>query len=120
MQQQDWRDALSNLAGQFSGDDAVDAATSVSEQTSESDSRQTSAIHIALERKGRGGKTATIIFGFTIDDDSLKQLAAEIKRSLGCGGSARGGEILIQGDRVDDCKKFLSDRGFKSVFDKKS
>lgn len=111
MPQQDWRDALSSLAGQLPGNDTVDDAISNSDILPES--KQTSPIHIALERKGRAGKTATIIFGFTIDDDSLKELAAEIKRSLGCGGSARGGEILIQGDRVNDCRKFLSDRGYK-------
>lgn len=113
MQQQDWRDALSNLAGQLPDNDTADAALAASDNASESGHGQNSPIHIALERKGRGGKTATIIFGFTIDDDSLKELAAEIKRALGCGGSARGGEILIQGDRVNDCKKLLSDRGYK-------
>ncbi|MDE5553786.1 MAG: translation initiation factor [Muribaculaceae bacterium] len=113
MPHQDWRDALSSLAGQLSGNDSVDAAISDSDSLPESGSKQTSPIHIALERKGRAGKTATIIFGFTIDDESLKGLAAELKRALGCGGSARGGEILIQGDRVTDCRKFLSERGYK-------
>lgn len=113
MQQQDWRDALSNLAGQLPDNDAADVVSPVSDAISGSESVQNASIHIALERKGRGGKTATIIFGFTIDDDALKDLAADIKRSLGCGGSARGGEILIQGDRVIDCKKFLSNRGYK-------
>lgn len=111
MPQQDWRDALSSLAGQLPGNDSIDDAISDSDILPES--KQTAPIHIALERKGRAGKTATIIFGFTIDDNSLKELAAEIKRSLGCGGSARGGEILIQGDRVNDCRKLLSDRGYK-------
>ena len=74
---------------------------------------QKTPVHIFLERKGRGGKTATIICDLTLDDEDLRQLAAELKRSLGCGGSARGGEILIQGDRVAECRRMLAARGYK-------
>ena len=113
MADQDWRDALSSLAVQFSGNDKDCDADSTTDTPAVTESKQTGVLHVALERKGRAGKTATIIFGFTISDDYLKELAAEIKRSLGCGGSVRGGEILLQGDRVNDCKKMLSDRGYK-------
>ena len=53
---------------------------------------------IAFERKGRGGKQATIVTGFVADDEAVKQVASQLKRTLGVGGSARGGEVLIQGD----------------------
>lgn len=71
-------------------------------------------LDIIFERKGRGGKTATIITGFTITDEEIDALAAEIKKRLGTGGSARGGEILIQGDRRNDILKFLNSKGFKA------
>ena len=113
MFQQDWRDALGSLADTFPNNDADGTADANADTDAVLEPSQTTPVHIALERKGRAGKTATILFGFTIPEEDIKELAAEIKRALGCGGSARGGEILIQGDRVAECKKFLSDRGFK-------
>ena len=104
----DWHDALSSLASQFPAGEE-----SAAPEPDPVDAVQKTPVHIFLERKGRGGKTATIICDLTLDDEFLKQLAAELKRSLGCGGSARGGEILIQGDRVADCRRLLSGRGYK-------
>jgi len=71
-------------------------------------------LDILLERKGRGGKQATIITGFACDDDALKQLASKLKSSLGVGGSARGGEILIQGDFRQRVLELLKQMGFKA------
>ena len=64
-----------------------------------------------VDRKGRGGKTATIISGFTLDDEEIAEIAARLKKSLGVGGSARGGEILIQGDRKNDVLNLLRQQG---------
>ncbi len=61
-----------------------------------------------MERKGRGGKTATIIEGFPGTDDELKALATRLKQQLGVGGSARDGEILIQGDCRTRLRELLS------------
>lgn len=71
-------------------------------------------LHVLMERKGRGGKTATIIEGFECDDDELKAVAASLKSRLGTGGSARGGEILIQGDRRAEVKRLLQEMGYKT------
>lgn len=71
------------------------------------------ALHIVMERKGRGGKTATIIEGFECTQEQLKEIAAGLKAKLGTGGSARGGEILIQGDCRDRVKAALIAQGFK-------
>lgn len=106
----DWHDALSSLATHLpKGEDNAPSEN----EAAVASSVQKSPLHIFLERKGRGGKTATIICDFQLDDEALKKMAADIKRTLGCGGSARDGEILIQGDRVTDCRKFLSSRGYK-------
>lgn len=72
--------------------------------------RQT--LHVLLERKGRGGKVATIVEGFTLDDDEVARVASEIKKKLGVGGSSRGGEILIQGDRVKQVAQLLRSMSF--------
>ncbi len=68
---------------------------------------------IAIEKKGRGGKTATIISGFTESHDEIAALAARLKSKLGTGGSARGGEILIQGDRREQVREFLTKAGYR-------
>ena len=52
---------------------------------------QRAPLHIAIEKKGRGGKTATIIEGFTCSEERLKSIASDMKNALGTGGSARGG-----------------------------
>ena len=69
-------------------------------------------IRIRREVKGRGGKTGTVASGFQLDDDRLKQLAAELKRRCGAGGSAKGGEIIIQGDHRETMLAELKKKGF--------
>lgn len=71
-------------------------------------------LDIVLEKKGRGGKIATIVTGFTMSDDEVSALASRMKSSLGTGGSARGGEILIQGDKRDAVLSFLTKQGYKA------
>ena len=71
-------------------------------------------LDIVLEKKGRAGKMATIVTGFIIDDEEISAIAAKLKSRLGTGGSARGGEILIQGDRRNDVLKLLSEMGYKA------
>lgn len=104
----DWKAALQGL-------DLPDG-TDTSAETSaanESGIKETARIEVTMERKGRGGKTATIIAGFTISDDEVAKIAATLKSKLGTGGSARGGEILIQGDRRDDAVRMLKEMGLK-------
>ena len=71
-------------------------------------------IDIILDKKGRNGKKATIVANLTLDDENLKALAAQLKRHCGVGGSARGGEILIQGDKRESVLHFLKEKGFKA------
>ena len=68
---------------------------------------------IAYERKGRGGKEVTIIRGFTVSHEEVSAIASKLKSKLGTGGSARGGEILMQGDRREKVREVLSDMGVK-------
>ncbi len=67
-----------------------------------------------LDKKGRKGKAATIVAGFTLPDDEVEGVARQLKTRLGCGGSARGGEILIQGDKRREVAEALSALGFSS------
>ena len=66
--------------------------------------RQT--LRLWLER-GKGGKEATVIKGFTGPDESLEQLARLLKNKCATGGSAKDGGILVQGDHRDKGLKIL-------------
>ncbi|MDO8941717.1 MAG: translation initiation factor Sui1 [Desulfobacterales bacterium] len=68
-------------------------------------------VRIRREVKGRGGKTVTVASGFRFDDDRLEQLAAELKRRCGTGGSVKDGEILIQGDHRETLLAELKKKG---------
>lgn len=52
--------------------------------------------------------------GFTLPDEEVEGVARQLKTRLGCGGSARGGEILIQGDKRREVAEALSALGFSS------
>lgn len=109
----DWKDALSALRN--SGDIPVDNTPDQPEDTpKETEGIQKTALHVLIEKKGRGGKTATIIEGFEGSDGMLEKLARTLKQKLGTGGSARGGEILIQGDRKADVIALLKSLGYKT------
>ncbi len=58
-------------------------------------------IRVQREVKGRKGKTVTIVSGFQLADDELKNLATQLKRRCGTGGSVKDGVIIIQGDHRD-------------------
>ncbi len=61
----------------------------------------------------RKGKATTIIEGYTGATSDFKQLAKEIKKLLGVGGSFKNEQIIIQGDYRDKIMDFLKDKGFK-------
>lgn len=59
----------------------------------------------------RKGKPTTIIKGYTGNDEDFKQLAKELKKYLGIGGSTKNGQIILQGDYRDKIMKYLKDLG---------
>ena len=71
-------------------------------------------IRVQREVKGRKGKTVPTISGFQINADELKNLATQLKRRCGTGGSVKGGIIIIQGDHRDTLIAELKNRGFKA------
>ena len=71
-------------------------------------------IRVQREVKGRKGKTVTTVSGFQINADELKNLAAQLKRRCGTGGSVKDGVIIIQGNHRDTLITELKNRGFKA------
>ncbi|MDR0811934.1 MAG: translation initiation factor [Paludibacter sp.] len=69
--------------------------------------------HLRIELDKRNGKPATLISNFYGDDDALKTLAALLKKKCSAGGSARDGEILIQGDFRSKIADLLVGLGYK-------
>jgi len=68
------------------------------------------AVKIRKEKKGRGGKTVTIISGLPGD---LKLMQKELQRFCGAGGTVKDRIVEIQGDQVDKIRAYLLQKGIK-------
>lgn len=69
------------------------------------------SVRIWLEKKGRNGTPVSIVRGLGVDDRRLAELASKLKRACGTGGSAKDGEIIIQGDHRERLVALLARDG---------
>ncbi|MEM9003230.1 MAG: translation initiation factor [Cyanobacteria bacterium P01_F01_bin.86] len=69
-------------------------------------------LKVQVSRKGRGGKTVTVISGFQHRPDTLKTLAKKLKAQCGTGGTAKDDAIEIQGDHAQKLIDFLQKAGY--------
>ena len=122
----DWKSALSVLAGMGSGNDAEDFETTTDATTNAtkgatSDTSMTSAqkraqkLRLAMERAGRGGKTVTIVRGFTGSQEELEELCKTLKQKIGVGCSEKEGEIILQGDHRAKVAELLKSLGYSNT-----
>jgi translation initiation factor 1 len=64
-------------------------------------------LRIRLDTKHRAGKAVTLIEGFSGKEDDLAELGKKLKAFCGTGGSAKDGEIIVQGDQRDKVLQWL-------------
>ena len=69
-------------------------------------------LRVSLDRHHRGGKTVTLITGFVGTNDDLQALGKTLKNRCGVGGSAKDGEIIIQGDHLERVRQLLAADGY--------
>lgn len=69
-------------------------------------------LRIWLDRL-KGGRVATVVRGFVGSQEDLAELGKELKKSCGVGGTAKDGEIIIQGDHRDRVIELLTKAGYR-------
>ena len=68
---------------------------------------------VRLDRKGRGGKTVTVIEGLQLSDGDSEKLLKKLKTRFGTGGSTKNGALEIQGDHCDGIMAELGKMGYR-------
>lgn len=111
MKNNDWKERLNivystNPGFQYETDDEPEAETL--------DKRQ-QPLHVSIEKKGRGGKTVTLVRGFIGTENDLKELGKLLKTKCGVGGSIKEGEILIQGEFKTRIIELLKAEGYSQT-----
>ena len=104
MKKNDWKDRL-NIVYSTNPDFAYETERDNEVETLPKNQQK---LRVSVEKKGRGGKTVTVVSGFVGTEDDLKDLGKFLKTTCGVGGSAKDNEVLIQGElkqRVIDLLK---------------
>lgn len=108
MKNNDWKERLNvvystNPDFKYETDDAEEQNTLPREKQS---------LRISLDKRNRGGKMVTLVTGFKGTDDDLTALGKMLKVKCGVGGSAKDGEIIVQGDLRAKVLDILQKEGY--------
>ena len=104
----DWKDRLNVV---YSTNPDFQYETEAEEEPSTLPPAQ-QRLRVQLDRKNRGGKTVTLVTGFIGAEDDLKELGKLLKNKCGVGGTAKDGEIIIQGDFKQKVAELLQKAGY--------
>lgn len=72
-------------------------------------------LRVKLDTKHRAGKAVTLIEGFIGSENDLEELGKKLKSFCGTGGSAKDGEIIVQGDQREKVMQWLMKNGYKQA-----
>lgn len=108
MKNNDWKDRLNVV---YSTNPDFKYITNDEEEAETPDKKQ-QKLRVSIEKKGRGGKTVTVINGFIGRENDLKELGKLLKTKCGVGGSVKDGEILIQGEFKQRIINLLKTEGY--------
>lgn len=70
-------------------------------------------LRVTVDKKLKGGKVATVVYNFVGPESALEALARHLKQVCGVGGSAKNGEILIQGNHLQRVTDELKRLGYR-------
>lgn len=106
----DWKQRLGVV---YSTDPNFNYAT---EETAEAETLEPSRqrLTVTIDRRNRGGKQVTLVSGFVGTQEDLAVLGKTLKVKCGVGGSAKDGEITIQGDLRDKVTELLRNMGYNA------
>jgi translation initiation factor 1 len=68
---------------------------------------------LRMEKKGRGGKTVTVVYDLPNNEEFLKELAQELKHACGTGGAVVENTVELQGDLRDRVREYLMKKGWQ-------
>lgn len=107
---QDWKDRLGVV---YSTNPDFKYETAAEEEVETLPAAKQKLI-VSIDRRARAGKQVTLVTGFVGSSDDLAALAKTLKTKCGVGGSAKDGEIIIQGDFRDRVVELLKGMGYNA------
>ena len=108
MKKNDWKDRLNVV---YSTNPDFKYETEENEDT-ETLPKEKQQLRVCFDKKNRGGKVVTLVTGFVGTEEDLKELGKLLKSKCGVGGSAKDGEILVQGDFRHKVLEILQKEGY--------
>lgn len=105
--------SLSDLGGIMYSTDPSYSYETENEEPQDVVANNQQDLRVMLDRKNRGGKAVTLITGYRGTAAELETLSKMLKTKCGVGGSAKDGEIIIQGDFRDKVVLILQKEGYK-------
>ena len=110
MAENDWKKRL----GMVFSTDPDFSYTEEDEPEAETLAPEQQKLIVKIDRKGRAGKQVTLVQGFIGTEEDLSALGRALKVKCGVGGTAKDGEITIQGDFRDRIVALLNEMGYKA------